>query len=391
MEPSKLTNNGYIKQVLAQSTDLDRQWIEPTLNDFVADEAARTSLEELEKAFNQVGSLPKKLISNVDKDNCLKQIAKIAAYKIRGKRSWFLKQAAKGDQPKNRRNFHFSTLEENYLEIICPFNFKPEFPIWEISNPKTNTKGYLCGTMHCHHRSYKLPEKVKKIAESCDYLGVELDITNPEVVKAITEITKNLMRFQNPNEFFLVQNLDSVRLNKAMEERNKAHPLRPFINININNPASNINEAFGIDRKIIAIVKNNNKEIISLETPQIITEMGIDSFKMSKEATEKKFFTVTSSGFLAAEEEILTVMDLWTAFNKEDSKNNREFESLFSVEFNKKFIINRNFIHADAIDKKLSEQSKGFFAIGLAHCVSTNNVIDNLIERGYTISPIDIT
>lgn len=266
---------------------------------------------------------------------------------------------------------------------------------------------YLMGTIHVGDvKTGYLPDEVYAAFESSDALAVEADImafeeqvqTDPQLAAKVATIFANAtgkpLQEQLGSELYDA----SVKLMKASGSYNASMELmNPFV------WTSSIEDFYltlgglrpekGMDMRLLKLAKAQDKKILEVESATAQYEMLAGfSADLQKLLLEE---TVTYS---VAEycDEVQSLYDLWCSGDEsalrealeEDTGILSNAEQSLYQEYLDAMIIKRNDDMLDVAVSYLESDDTVFYAVGLAHLLQENGLVDTLREKGYTVEQV---
>lgn len=259
---------------------------------------------------------------------------------------------------------------------------------------------YVVGTMHMGNAHIKdLSDKVISAYKEMDALAVEVD-----TIGYTLDINKYLISNGNT-----IDTLVSENLNKKLEDFSSKHTFFPYeqyksfkLGLITDLLASALYMELGymtegVDRYFLNLAHNENKEIISIETIEsqeafldaysdelymYMIEDTIDTYEEQKELIKKLY-----DAYLAGDaKKIKEVVNSEEEFD--DEKVSDKLKSELEA-YQKALYDDRNIVMASAIESYLKDDKNVFVAVGAAHVVSDNGIVELLKEKGYKITQMN--
>lgn len=266
---------------------------------------------------------------------------------------------------------------------------------------------YLMGTIHVGDvKTGFLPDAVYAAFNACDALAVEADIiafeekikTDSKLASKLAETitnpggkpTKNLL---NASTYALAVKLlkASGNYSSSMEYMNPytwASSIESFYLT-----LSSLRPEKGMDMRLLMLAKEQNKKILEVES-------ALSQYKMfagfSKDLQALVLDEAVSASVTEYCEEVQTLYDLWCAGDEEalrealknDTSDMTEAERTLYQEYTQAMIIDRNEDMLDVAISYLESEDTVFYAVGLAHLLQENGLVDTLREAGYTVEQV---
>lgn len=255
--------------------------------------------------------------------------------------------------------------------------------LWKISGNNLKTDSYLLGTIHilCPE-DFVMHDKVKRVIGEVDQVIFEVDLFNPENTALMQQ------RMMSPTQDFLsnlksdqIQLIDSVLTANQLSIKmfDMLHPamvmsLLTLKSFNCPNPM----EIKSVENEVHKLAEGKN--IADLETIEFQMEM------LSKIATPEYFYNYLK---LYDEASKLT-QQMVIAYNKQDLSILEEVitdPNWMTPEVYDLMLTQRNNNWLDIIPSRISE-NKTLIAVGAAHLIGKDGLIQQLCEKGYTVTPV---
>lgn len=255
--------------------------------------------------------------------------------------------------------------------------------LWKISGNNLKADSYLLGTIHilCPE-DFVMHDKVKRVIGEVDQVIFEVDLFNPENTALMQQ------RMMSPTQDFLsnlksdqIQLIDSVLTANQLSIKmfDMLHPamvmsLLTLKSFNCPNPM----EIKSVENEVHKLAEGKN--IADLETIEFQMEM------LSKIATPEYFYNYLK---LYDEASKLT-QQMVIAYNKQDLSILEEVitdPNWMTPEVYDLMLTQRNNNWLDVIPSRISE-NKTLIAVGAAHLIGKDGLIQQLREKGYTVNPV---
>lgn len=274
----------------------------------------------------------------------------------------------------------------------------------------TGTDGqqmYLMGTIHVGDaKTGHLPEEVYEAFNASDALAVEADIiafeekleNDPAFAQQFAEATAN------PSEKTAKELLDAdvyetaVKLMQAGGNYSSNAEFMPLHiwsssieNLYLN--MSDLRSEKGMDMRLLLLAKSQDKPVLEVES-------AVDQYRMfANFSTDLQVLILEDTVLCTGAEyraDVQTLYDLWCAGDEAELREvlSEEPEGLSAAElalqkeYTDAMIIQRNKgMHTKAVSY-LESGDTVFVAVGLAHLLQENGLVDTLREAGYTVEQI---
>ena len=261
--------------------------------------------------------------------------------------------------------------------------------LWEVKSKDGKISSYLYGTMHLMDADlFYFPKKLEKLLLKSDVLCMEIANVNDPDISPDALFLKN----ETLTDYFSEVQMDSIYrwaeksllMNKEQFNTNFSKA-KPFLLLQFLLQSSLPENAKSYEKEFENLAKNNKKTIEGLESVteqlELFTslskkeqaEMVMSSLREEEEA--KSFFQEMQKIYLTQ-----NIDDLYTFMKKESDS---------PINSSRAFLEDRNQKWIPQMEKMMDSKSV-FFAVGAAHLAGPEGVIELLIKKGYTLTPIKL-
>lgn len=268
-------------------------------------------------------------------------------------------------------------------------------------------KMYLMGTIHVGDaKTGFLPDEVYDAFDACDALAVEADVeafeeqveTDPQLAAQVGQI------YANTNGKTAKDQLDAelydiaVKTLKASGDYSSSMEyMKPFVwTSSIENfylTLGGLRSEKGMDMRLMKRAREQDKKILEVESSLFQFEM-LSSF--SAELQMMLLEETLESNALEYCDDVQELYDLWCAGDEatlremleDDISELTEEELALYNEYNNAMIVDRNEGMLDVAISYLESGETVFYAVGLAHLLQENGLVDTLREAGYTVEQV---
>lgn len=254
--------------------------------------------------------------------------------------------------------------------------------LWKIEHKDLEKPSYLLGTLHLMcAEDFKLTDKVVHVLEKTEALVLEVNMSDPEEMKAIQAMMG-----------------EQKKISEELSEK-EFNELDKLVTSITQTPLKNF-DSYGLTGVQFFLINKmlpcSDVKYMEMELQKVATKNGITIGALEKVAEQmnyvKKGFTTAftykqlmlfesyKKDFNAAieayvKEDIDTATDLITKEDYMDA-NAKKYVQI---------IRNKNWV---AKMPKMMADNSNVFAVGTAHLVGEEGIIDLLREKGYTVSPV---
>lgn len=266
---------------------------------------------------------------------------------------------------------------------------------------------YLMGTIHAGDvKTGYLPDEVYAAFGASDALAVEADIiafeekleTDPQLAAEFAAL------FTNPGNSATKDQLDAdlykmaVKLLKASGNYSSSMEyVKPYVwSSSIEGfylTLGSLRTEKGMDMRLLMLAKEQNKKILEVESALFQYEMIAD---FSSELQALLLGTAAATSVTDYCAEVQSLYDLWCTGDEralreslaKDTSNMSDAERALYQEYVDAVIIERNDNMLDVAVSYLESDDTVFFAVGLAHLLQENGLVDTLRQAGYTVEQV---
>jgi|AntDeeMinimDraft_5_1070356.scaffolds.fasta_scaffold00078_26 hypothetical protein len=277
--------------------------------------------------------------------------------------------------------------------LIFPFlniaqNSAEKHMLWKISSGNA-VEGYLAGSIHVVKPDmYPLAPVFQKTFEKADVIGFELNLDSMKI-KAPALVPK-LAFYQNGDN---LKDKLSPETYKKVSEKMQGFGM-PMMSVNRMEPwfvaltltamemqKSGYSEE-GIDQHFYKLAKENNKEVMALETAEF--QLGIFDKLAEKQQIDYLEFAMTEGSQNA--DQIDEITKYWKAGQAEKLSDLTQGEmKKISEKLYDQLLTQRNLNWVPKIEKILETDQIPMIVVGAAHLVGPDSVVGLLEKKGYKV------
>ena len=262
--------------------------------------------------------------------------------------------------------------------------------LWEVKSKDGKMTSYVYGTMHfMDAKLFYFPKKLEKLLLKSDVLCMEIANINDLDLSPDALFLKN---DETLADYFSVAQMDSIYrwaekallMNKEQFNTNFSKA-KPFLLLQFLLQSSLPENAKSYEKEFENLAKNDKKTIEGLES--VTEQLELFTSLSKKEQAEMVMSSLrdeakAKSSFQEMQKIYLTqnIDDLYT-FMKKESDSPINSSRAFLEDRNQKWIPQM---------EKMMESKSVFFAVGAAHLAGPEGVIELLIKKGYTLTPIKL-
>jgi uncharacterized protein YbaP (TraB family) len=263
-------------------------------------------------------------------------------------------------------------------------------PLWEIKSESATV--YVFGTVHVGRGDfYPLPPVVENAYRASRVVVLEIDSTDVQALTAAVAVGM----YQPPDT--LDKHLPAPllqRLRTALEgiglPYEQAQRMKPFMAMlmltSVAYSRLGYDASMGIDIHLADRAAKDGKRIVQLESAASQFAM-MDSLSAG---LQEELLAITLDEIESGQVSSL-VKEMLSAWMKSDlgtlqrvlSEEERKLSPARAREFHEKFLASRNMAMARKIDSMLKERTPAFIAVGAAHVLGEDGLIELLRKNGY--------
>lgn len=260
--------------------------------------------------------------------------------------------------------------------------------LWKIEGNGLEEPSYLFGTMHLIEEEYWVfPETLEERVKSCKRLVMEVDdISNAagalELMKA--EEGRTLKDMFSPEQYDSLMNIGAEAMGMEREMFEKVFGgMKPFGIISAMSKASFKGATKSYEMTLISLANLNKIEKGGLET--IEQQLGFFD-----QIPDEKMKTIILETMKTVGDDNTEMVEMMKIYKEQDLEKLGKFmieQSPEMMENEDILLTGRNKAWIPKIEEFVKD-GKTFIAVGAAHLVGDEGVINLLKEKGYTLTPI---
>ncbi len=273
---------------------------------------------------------------------------------------------------------------------------------WEVTDPDGPGKLYLLGSIHVADDTiYPFPDVISIAFNESSSLAVEVDIIALENdLSALTELSK---LFVYPNMGKITDHMPSdlyEKSKKFLKDAGYYSPaydyMLPMVWSNIidevNVEKSGLSADYGVDRYFLKLAKEQNKNIVELET-------AYDQYTMLLSFPDALAYMIIDNAVDDSQEQIDSLLEMYRVWKtgdfdefsryiteEPDGRNLTEEELAMYNEYNYKLLDERNAGMTAKAEDLIESGDTCFYIVGAAHMVGDSGLISQLIKAGYGVT-----
>jgi len=281
----------------------------------------------------------------------------------------------------NKRFFFLSLI----LIVFVQFGFSQTI-LWKVSGKKLKSPSYVYGTIHIQDKKvFAFDETVTNAFNSCDAFAMEIlmdELDMDEVKEAMFMEKHTIDEFLTDEEYRILDSIVKEMTGTGMLMYNKMKPF--FLSSQLMQMNMSQDMEMALDLYFLNMARDAGKSCYGVEkfSDQID---AIDAISI-EEQVDMLYEGLTDTTSVNSDAQFDELLDAYLSFDSEkifDISN----DTALPAEFNKAFLIDRNkgmvknFI-------KIAKKESLFCAVGAAHLVGEEGVVELLRKKGYTVEPV---
>jgi uncharacterized protein YbaP (TraB family) len=261
--------------------------------------------------------------------------------------------------------------------------------LWEVKSKDGKSSSYLYGTMHLMDaKLFYFPKKLEKILLKSDVLCMEIaNINDPDLSPDALFMTDESL-----SDYFNTEQMDSLYrwaekslfMNKEqfLTNFNKA---KPFLLMQFLLQSSLPENSKSYEKEFENLAIKNKISISGLES--VTEQLNLFTSFSKNEQTEMVMSSLRDEA--EAKSSFEQMQQIYLTQNLDNLYTFMKKESDSPIANSRVFLENRNQNWIPQMEKMMENKSV-FFAVGAAHLAGPEGVIELLIKKGYTLTPIKL-
>ncbi|MBU3660596.1 MAG: TraB/GumN family protein [Flavobacteriales bacterium] len=261
--------------------------------------------------------------------------------------------------------------------------------LWEIKSKDGKTTSYLYGTMHVMDAElFYFPKKLEKLLLKTDVLCMEISsIIEPDISPDELFLTNETLA-----DYFSSAQMDSIYrwaeksllMSKVQFDTNFGKA-KPFLLVQFLLQSSLPENTKSYEKEFENIATKNKKSQLGLES--VTEQLNLFSGLSKKEQTEMVMSSLRDEA--KAKSSFQEMQKIYLTQNLDDLFSFMKKESDSPINSSRAFLEDRNQKWIPQMEKMIEAKST-FFAVGAAHLAGPEGVIELLIKKGYSLTPIKL-
>lgn len=261
--------------------------------------------------------------------------------------------------------------------------------LWKVSGNGLQKPSFLYGTFHLMCKDdIHFSDQMKKAIKMSDQIYMEMDMDDPTVMLSgmmymNMKDGKKLEDLYSKEEYARLQQYfkDSLKMPLMMFQKAK-----PYFLIALFYPKMmNCKTPTGVEQEIIAIAKDDKKQISGLETMQFQASI-FDSIPYESQAKE---LLKNIDSFDVNKKEFESMLEIYKNQLLDSMQSKLDFSELGGEKFEGILLTNRNKNWVGQLKNNIMPKESVFVAVGAGHLVGENGLISLLRKAGYTVQPLE--
>lgn len=261
--------------------------------------------------------------------------------------------------------------------------------LWEVKSKDGKSSSYLYGTMHLMDaKLFYFPKKLEKLLLKSDVLCMEIaNVNDPDLSPDALFMTDESL-----SDYFNIEQMDSLfrwaekalLMNKEqfLTNFNKA---KPFLLMQFLLQSSLPENSKSYEKEFENLAIKNKISISGLES--VTEQLNLFTSFSKNEQTEMVMSSLRDEA--EAKSSFEQMQQIYLTQNLDNLYSFMKKESDSPIANSRVFLENRNQNWIPQMEKMMENKSV-FFAVGAAHLAGPEGVIELLIKKGYTLTPIKL-
>ena len=262
--------------------------------------------------------------------------------------------------------------------------------LWEVRSKDGKTTSYVYGTMHLMDaKLFYFPKKLEKLLLKSDVLCMEIANLNDPDLSPDALFLKN---DETLADYFSVAQMDSIYrwaekallMNKEQFNTN-FNKAKPFLLMQFLLQSSLPENSKSYEKEFENLAIKNKISISGLES--VMEQLNLFTSFSKNEQTEMVMSSLRDEA--KAKSSFEQMQQIYLTQNIDELYSFIKKESDSPIANSRVFLENRNQNWIPQMEKMMENKSV-FFAVGAAHLAGPEGVIELLIKKGYTLTPIKL-
>ena len=261
--------------------------------------------------------------------------------------------------------------------------------LWEVKLKDGKTTSYLYGTMHLMDaKLFYFPKKLEKLLLKSDVLCMEIaNINDPDLSPDALFLTDESL-----SDYFNTEQMDSIYhwaekallMNKEQFDTN-FNKAKPFLLMQFLLQSSLPENSKSYEKEFENLAIKNKIATTGLES--VTEQLNLFTSFSKNEQTEMVMSSLRDEA--KAKSSFEQMQQIYLTQNLDNLYIFMKKESDSPIANSRVFLENRNQNWIPQMEKMMENKSV-FFALGAAHLAGLEGVIELLIKKGYTLTPIKL-
>ena len=261
--------------------------------------------------------------------------------------------------------------------------------LWEVKSKDGKTTSYLYGTMHLMDaKLFYFPKKLEKLLLKSDLLCMEIANINDSDLSPDALFLTN----ESLSDYFNTEQMDSIYrwaeqsmlMNKEQFDTN-FNKAKPFLLMQFLLQSSLPENSKSYEKEFENLAIKNKIATTGLES--VTEQLNLFTSFNKKEQTEMVMSSLREEA--EAKNSFEQMQQIYLTQNLDNLYTFMKKESDSPIANSRVFLENRNQNWIPQMEKMMENKSV-FFAVGAAHLAGPEGVIELLIKKGYTLTPIKL-
>ena len=261
--------------------------------------------------------------------------------------------------------------------------------LWEVKSKDGKSSSYLYGTMHLMDaKLFYFPKKLEKLLLKSDLLCMEIANINDSDLSPDALFLTN----ESLSDYFNTEQMDSIYrwaeqsmlMNKEQFDTN-FNKAKPFLLMQFLLQSSLPENSKSYEKEFKNLAIKNKIATTGLES--VTEQLNLFTSFNKKEQTEMVMSSLREEA--EAKNSFEQMQQIYLTQNLDNLYTFMKKESDSPIANSRVFLENRNQNWIPQMEKMMENKSV-FFAVGAAHLAGPEGVIELLIKKGYTLTPIKL-
>ncbi len=261
--------------------------------------------------------------------------------------------------------------------------------LWKVSGKKIKSPSYFYGTIHIQDKKvFAFDETVTNAFNSCDAFAMEIlmdEIDADEIQEAMYMKNHTIDEFLTDEEYTILDSIVKAETGVGMFMYNKMKPF--FLSSQLMQLGMKQDMELALDLYLLNMAREGGKSCYGVE--RFMDQINAIDAITVEDQVDMLYEGLTDTTSVNSDAVFEDILEAYLTFDMETIFELSN-DTALPAEFNKAFLVDRNIGMANNFIKIAKKESL-FCAVGAAHLVGDEGVLELLRKKGYTVEPVVFT